>query len=527
MAGWGTNPNQSAKMAQVKQSFSSGKPRVVSAFAFVFFSLLHLSVGEAAVLRGVVADFLTGKPVARARVTIEAVGRSQGQLPLPILTDSNGHFDLSPLSPGAYLLSAQKKGFVQSRFGQRHWNSPGTPIVLEQETLFYADLKLHRPGAVMGEVFDENHLGLAGVAVHAWKTGRTLKLVAGGETDDRGFFRIAGLPPGRYLIRTGPKELEDHQGLLPTFLGGVTRAAAAVPVDVRLDQEFTKLTIEPRHGRLSNLSGTVTGGPPGKVILYSDTGKREFPVGPEGQFSMEQLAPGEYDLLAESGSGPKLLAAQLRVVLAKENENATMQLSSAPQLQVRCESADGRLPAMQGVSIFVRRQEESAESQSQRIACGENLPLLPGNWEFAASGPTDVYVAEVRNAVAAGDSYNVHVILGQSKEVTVVFGSQPGTLTGKVTTSDGLSAIGAPVFLNAVEADLRSRLGGVRMVRCNEKGEYRFSGLAPGRYEIISSFDIQDPGEAQWPLGSGRPVTIDQNGKTQLDISVQEIRETA
>ena len=138
-----------------------------------------------------------------------------------------------------------------------------------------------------------------------------------------------------------------------------------------------------------------------------------------------------------------------------------------------------------------------------------------------------MYVAEVRNAVASGNAYDVHVNLGQSREVTVVFAFQPGTLSGVVTTSEGQSAIGAPVFLNAMDADLRSRQGGVRMARSNEKGEYQFSGLAPGRYEVISSFDIEDPGEAQWPLGTGRAVKIDQNGKNQLDISVQEIREVA
>ena len=65
------------------------------------------------------------------------------------------------------------------------------------------------------------------------------------------------------------------------------------------------------------------------------------------------------------------------------------------------------------------------------------------------------------------------------------------------------------------------------MVRSNENGEYQFNGLAPGRYEVISSFDIQDPGEALWPLGAGRMVKVDQNGKDQLDLSVQEVRETA
>ncbi len=510
-------------MALVEHFFCLGTRQAVRAVVFSV-SLLLLSNAEGAVLRGVVADFLTGKPIARARVNVEAVGTAQSRIPPPIFTDSNGQFVIPQLGPGAFLLSAQKKGYVRSRFGQRQWNSPGTPIVLEKDTLFSADLKLHRMGAVMGEILDENQLGLSGVTVFAWKSGRTLKLVAGTETDDRGFFRIAGLPPGRYLIRTGAKELEDGQGLLPTFLGGVTRAGEATPLDVKLNQEVAKLSIQPRNGRLSNLSGTVNGGPPGKVILYSDTGKHEIPVGAGGQFSMDQLAPGEYDLLAESGSGPGLLAAQARVVLSKEHESATLQLTPAPQLQVRCESAGGRAAALQGVSIFIKRREESAESQSQRIACGQSLPLLPGKWEFAASAPPDMYVAEVRNAVASGDAFEVHVDLTHSREVTVVFASQPGTLSGKVTTSDGQTAIGAPVFLNAVDADLRSRLGGVRMVRATENGEYKFNGLAPGRYEVISSFDMQEPGEAQWPLGAGRTVKIDQNGKTDLDISVQEIR---
>ena len=508
----------------MKQSFCLSILRAVRAVFFIF-SILQQPAGEAAVLRGVVSDYLTGRPVARARVTIEAVGNNQGPIPPPSLTDANGAFALPQLSPGAYLLSVHKKGFVRSRFGQRQWNAPGTPIVLEKDSLFSADLKLHRPSAVMGEVLDENHLGLAGVSVYAWKTGRTLKLAAGAETDDRGFFRIAGLPPGRYLVRTGSKELEDGQGILPTFFGGAIRASEATPVDLNLDREVVKLTIVPRQGRLCNLSGTVTGGPPGKVILYTDTGKREVSVSPGGQFSIDQLAPGEYELLAESGPGAALRVAQSRIVLAKDNENVALTLSAAPRLRVRCESAAGRLPAMQGVSIFVRRREESADSQSLRITCDENLPILPGRWEFAASSPPDMYVAEVRNAIAAENSYDVHVNLEQSTEVTVIFASQSGTLSGKAIAADGETAIGAPVFLNAVEVDLRSRLGGARMVRANEKGEYRFSGLPPGKYEVISSFDIEDPGEAQWPLGTGKPVTMDPNGNVQLDISVQEFRD--
>jgi len=468
---------------------------------------------------------MTGKPVARASINIEAVGSTIYQLPNPVLTDSNGQFSVSSLNPGAYLLSASKKGFVRSRYGQREWNSPGTPIALERDSLFSATLQMHRPGAVMGEILDENHLGLPNMMVYAWKAGRTLKVAATSETDDRGYFRIAGLAPGRYYIRTGARELEDHQGLLPTFLGGVTRSAEATPVDVKLDQEVTKVTIEPRQGRLSNLRGMVTGGPPGKVILYTDTGKFATMANPDGSFALDQLAPGEYDLLAESGAGPGLLAAQTHLVLSKERENAVLQLIPAPQLQVRCEASGAKQLSIPGVSIFIRRREESADSPSQRVTCGENLPLLPGRWELAAAAPPDMFVVEIRNAIAVGDSYDVHVNSGQAREVTIVFDSQPGTLSGKVSTIDGVAAIGAPVFLNAVDADLRSRLGGVRMVRSNDKGEYLFNGLAPGKYEVISSFDIQDPGEAHWPLGAGRSAMIDQNGKSQLDISVQEIRQ--
>ena len=94
-------------MVPVKHSSCSNKPLAAKA-VLALFTLTFAPPCHAAVLRGVVTDFLTGKPIARTSVTIEAVGRVDGLLPVPILTDGNGQFVFPLLGPGAYLISAQK-----------------------------------------------------------------------------------------------------------------------------------------------------------------------------------------------------------------------------------------------------------------------------------------------------------------------------------------------------------------------------------------------------------------------------------
>src|SRR3989442_15420626 len=80
-------------------------------------SLLLAVSAQAAAIRGVVLDHASGRPLARSVVTLQAV-QGYGGGKTSVRTGSSGQFVFSPLSVGAYLLSASRPGFAGIRYGR-------------------------------------------------------------------------------------------------------------------------------------------------------------------------------------------------------------------------------------------------------------------------------------------------------------------------------------------------------------------------------------------------------------------------
>ena len=442
-------------------------------------------------------------------MSVEAAGDSGGSA--SVLSDASGQFLFSGLRAGAYLLTAHKTGYADLRYGQRRYDQPGTPIVLSKDSEFVAPLLLHRPGAVTGEITDENRIGIPGCAVYAYRTGSRTTLAGVAQTDDRGIFRIPGLLPGSYVIRSGARELEDRQGLLPTFFGQSTRAAEARTIEVRLDEETGGVRIQPLPGRLSTLLVSVSGAAEATVHLYGDAGRRESRAGGQAPARFDQLAPGVYDLIALSDG----MAGRTRVSVTGETANAGILMQASPVLTVRCEAKDGPDLDPRLIAMFARRKDPPEEdSVPRRILCGERGALAPGLWEVATAPVAGRYLAAVRDARQEGGAYEVAFEPGDHKEVWLVFGSRPGNIRGVVETDDGAAAPGAPVYLKAVDPELRGRMGGVREARAGSSGEYRFDGLAPGRYEVITSF----ASEQEW--GAGKTVEVGEGGEAAVNLKL-------
>jgi len=84
---------------------------------------------------------------------------------------------------------------------------------------------------------------------------------------------------------------------------------------------------------------------------------------------------------------------------------------------------------------------------------------------------------------------------GRDVDVKVVLSAAVATLYGKVTSS-GKAAAGAPVFLEPFDLESGAGLTTVHTARANLQGRYHFTGLAPGRYRVLSSFDFEKPTSA-------------------------------
>lgn len=475
----------------------------------------------AAVVHGTVVANRTGRPLARSRIVIEAVNKGAPGTTRSVLTGSAGQFVFEDLPAGAYLLSASRPGFAATKYGQQKWNTQGTPVALEEESAFMAEIRLKKLGVITGDLLDENQVGLPDHSVHVYKSGTRLALVAGAQTNDAGTYRIAGLAPGRYYVRTGAKELEDKQGLLPTYFGQTLGAREARSIEVDLDEERAGIDIAPIPGKLVSVKGTLMG-PAATVALYGDTGRREQNVSSGGAFAFDQLAPGEYRLVAESGAGENLLTAYRTFSVSRPLEHVSLELAPAPRVGITCTERRGAPLETRSVSVFVRRKEPP-EDQSRRVACSQEIPLPPGIWDLAALPPTGFYVSVVTGATAADDSHEFTLASDRKRELNIVLSSQPATLTGIVKIADGTPAIGAPVFLKATDASVRSRLGGVTSVRTDQTGKYLFPGVPPGSYEAISSFDLQSGGNAEWEPGRGKSITLEEDADATLDLALTEL----
>jgi hypothetical protein len=482
----------------------------------VFFSLWRLC--GAAVLEGVALEHRTGRPLARSKVSLEGI-RALATSPIStLLTDSQGRFRFSSLAAGAYLVTARRDGYASAKFGQKRWNSPGTPIVLGESSEFFAEMRLKRLGTISGAVLDENQVGLAAHSVYAFRAGRQpLRLVAAGASDDRGMYRITGLEPGRYYVRTGARELEDGRTLAPTFFGQTTAAAQASLVEVDLDVEALGIDVAPLPGRLVRLSGSVTGAPSAAVTLYSDTGKRELRVEAGGQFVFDQLAPGNYyQILAESTDPPRVGYRTLWV--GEAPSSVALDLGPLPALRVRCEEKSGKTFDPRQVSVFLRRNEPP-ESSVIRVLGNETVALSPGEYVAGAAAPMEFAIDSLRTPRGGLGTNEFIALPGQTLELTVVLSAQPASVVGQISSRDGRPLTGAPVFLHPVDPELCTRLQGSRAGRTDQNGEYRFFGLPPGKYQIFSSFELE-PQEDDWGKIPAQTVTLEEGQQAKVNLEV-------
>src|SRR4051812_11890788 len=161
-----------------------------------------------AILRGYAVEHATGKALARTRVTIEPLPGTSGAT-LAVFTNSYGVFEFLNIPAGAYLVNASRRGFAPVHYGQKRWNAPGTPVVLDQDQAVTISVRLPRYGGITGYVVDENDVGMPEHEVLAYRNTRPPRVVAKFPTDDRGWFRIWGLDPGTYLVRTAGRKYED------------------------------------------------------------------------------------------------------------------------------------------------------------------------------------------------------------------------------------------------------------------------------------------------------------------------------
>ena len=167
-----------------------------------------------AVLTGVVVtDDASGQPIRRALVTASITSDSRHSP--QATTDEHGRFTLTGLPAGTARLIVNKPGFVTTYYGAAQPGSTvGRPIALVNAQKTEVTVRMPRGAVIAGTVTDPSGQPMAGVGVRLQRvamsvTGQRVFAPVPNSgipaTDDRGEYRIFGLPAGDYVVMAQPR----------------------------------------------------------------------------------------------------------------------------------------------------------------------------------------------------------------------------------------------------------------------------------------------------------------------------------
>ena len=482
---------------------------------------------HAAAIRGAVVEGQTGRPLARAVVELEPVTGTPGE-PSAIRTNVYGAFEFARLPAGAYLITASRPGFAPVHYGQRRWKAAGVPIQLEPMGSAAITVALPRLGAISGVVLDENNVGLPEQDVVAYRAAQPPQLAGRASADERGRYRIGGLEPGRYFVRTVAQQYEDG-GYLPTFFKQSGQVEDAQAVDVELDQETEHIDIQPFPGRLVSIGGRIA--PPAQVnvTLVSDTGAETTVSDASGSFQFHPAAPGPHELYAQApGDAGKsdAEAAYLSFFADRDRVDVRLTLRSLPQVQFSFKDTRGLAIDSRSVRLLARRKDLAGVGQTQLIELqGGRLQFLPGRWDLLLLPGAGYFVSSLtrlRGPSARPDGWNEIVLSAGSELLQAVFSATPGAVRGQVNGPRHEPVPGAPVYLEAWDPAEHRRLKDLQMARADAHGQYRFPDLAPGNYRLLSSFDFEPP-DGPIDAAGFRALRIEESRELTQDLDLTEI----
>jgi hypothetical protein len=492
-----------------------------------------------------------GRPLASANVYLRGSNVTIGES-RSVAVDDDGRFQISDLSSGNYRIRATAPGYVDQNYidpdkGMRRYYRTGDNVTLT----------MIKGGVITGVVTGPN--GEPVVAVSVWavrvrdteghtlgKSSREFEQV----TDDRGIYRLFGLPPGSYLICAGKGELVSSSRIFeddaPTYYPSTSHSSAR-EVAVRSGEEVGGIDIRYRGDQGHTISGRVLGSAGSKSNSDTiDVTLSHIPGGvveataeldldeDDRSFKLQGVPDGEYELLAEcrarSENGAASPARRI-VIKGRDLTGVDLQLvplgsiagrvlfeARKPDQKIDC--AGKRSGSLEETVILGRRDErdKGKDRSISRSLPVDDTPDKRGNFALrsldAGSYHLDLklqsenwYIRSVTlNKIAAGNG----IALRAGDRLTglvVTIGEDGGGIRGRVVPAAEGEQLPAGLRAHLVPAEKEQAENALRYAEVEiRNGEFEFVNIAPGKYWILARFG----GETD------RPVAWDSEGRAML-----------
>jgi hypothetical protein len=465
-------------------------------------------------------------------------------------TDEEGEYRITNVPPGTYDVIPASPAYVATE-GRK------SLIVGKNETVENIDIALQLGGVITGKLTDADGRPVIEETVYLSAATRTQRTVYSRNirTDDRGIYRAYGVPPGRYTVSAGRDadsafvQRRAESANLRTYHPNAADPAAATVIDVRDGSESTNVDITLREPpRTYSASGRIIDSETSQPVPNTKVGVQLFRqngstgIGSvaestkDGEFKLENLAPGKYAVYSESTANSEQLSESVEFeVTDRDVEGLVIKTS-------RGASVSGVVILEGPVDAKAKAILLTSRLYVQFVGGNFRRPFLPAtigpNGSFRLSGlPAGRIMLQVepRGSLRLlrlerdGIVYPRGVELNDQEQVTnlrVVVGHANGAVRGEIRIPPDLAlppTARLGVFLRRTE-DTNPNAS-VPTVQADARGHFLVENLFPGTYEISVGVFNAGP-QAQLPrFAPLRQTVIVTNGAVaDVPITLQLVK---
>jgi len=469
-----------------------------------------------------------GQPLANVTVYVRP-GTGDGNPVTTTNANRDGVFKVSGLEKGSYLVEAALPGYIPKP------RESGPPV---RSTPDMVTLVLLKGGVITGTVTNSKNDPVVAIGIRVEmvldEAGRKAPGIAyEGVTDDRGVYRVYGLPSGTYVVAADGASNYSATGVnafakdMPTYAPSSSREAAD-EISVRVGEETSNVDIRYRAERGSTISGIVRGNRMGdrgfSVTLTSlaENGRRwDTPFqDPNGEFAFEGIPDGDYHIVATAYWNERERGTSESMVLSVRGADvqgieltaaALASISGSVVLKTLKEPApactDKRQPQSWETSVTAwHRVTQNGKKKPHFVwrARGSESPNAQGNLTFRDLAASEyffgvrlpgqqwylqsiAFVAPSGNAIDATREWTTLKPGDQRSGLTFTVAQGGALVRGEITLAEGqtlpdkLTVYLVPAETVQAEDALRYFAAPV-----SSAGSFWINNVAPGRYWMLA-----------------------------------------
>ncbi|HEY0406672.1 MAG TPA: carboxypeptidase-like regulatory domain-containing protein [Pyrinomonadaceae bacterium] len=511
----------------------------------------RITIGDKAA-QGVTVVLLSGNPYGPDR---KPQARST--------TDAEGQFRLSNVPAGRHQVVPIAPAFIAPGTTTDYGNQGKRVNLAEGETIDKVDFTLVRGGVITGRVTDADGRPVIGEQPQLTLADQSAEQrrpfffnQRNFETDDRGVYRIYGVPPGRYKLSVGVDSKEGTVRIgfgrggffARTFHPGVTEEAKATIIEVAEGSEATNVdialgrrsetyavsgrVIEAESGKpVSNIAvgyGSLT--PEGKQMQGFGFGNR---TDADGNFRFDGLAPGRYAAFA-ANFDQQTDNYNVPVTFEINEGDATglvikLRRGASISGMVVIEGSGDRA-ALAGISqlrivAYQESEELSAPSYGQGKLVGADgsfqiSGLSPGKVRLMLGGwppPKGYSLLRVERDGVEQRAGIMEVAAGsQITGVRIVMEHGTGVVRGQVRVENGELPEGSRLYVSARRpSQSEPSLPGAEV---DSRGRFVMEGLPPGEYQLRMAGRLGTGGQRLPPVT--QTVNVTNGAETEVTLTL-------